>query len=175
MGIPNKTTVLYKQIRREWELLVTGRVIAIDPSCGSSSSMPAYAIYEQGRLLESSIIRLEPDLPLHKRLYTLRHRLDMISPTDILIYEEIPPVRFYGNGRTSAGSQSSLLKSVGVVLASIKADVAIGMRPSVWKKLTQASYVKSDRADAEEMGRIAIEIATHIGIHDRPRERRSLK
>lgn len=83
-------------------------------------------------------------------------RYNSYANYDILIYEEIAPRR-YGGG--SAHGHASLLKSVGTVLSCAPASIAIGLRPTIWKRLVSKSYVKSDEADAMEMGRIAIEIA----------------
>lgn len=165
------TTVLYKEVRRLAPILTTGRVLAIDPSCGSTSSMPAYALYEAGTLVTSEEILLPLEESLHHRLRHLAEELDKLPTADILIYEEIPAVRFHASGRTSAGSQASLLKAVGVVMACAWAKEAIGLRPSVWKRLVRPGYIKSDIADAIEMGYIGIALASHILATNPPRVR----
>src|SRR5574343_1157995 len=93
------TTVLYKEVRRLSPILTEGRVISIDPSCGSSSSMPAYAMYEQGKLVMAEEIPLQVEDTLHHRLRQLAEELDKLPTADILIYEEIPAVRFHASGR----------------------------------------------------------------------------
>jgi hypothetical protein len=179
-SIPRKGTVLYTRVRSMIPALLEGTVVSIDPSCGSSSSMPAYAIYWAGRLLNSGTIQLDIEKPIEQRLYDLglQLRSSITDSVGVLIYEDVPPVRFYKSGRTSAGSQSSLIKSVGTILGTIRADHHVGLRPSVWRRISGPSHVKGDVEDAIEMGRLTIELAryiqaTHPPRSGRGRERRS--
>jgi len=161
----SKGTKLFKEIKDERVCLITGVVLAVDPSCGSISSMPGWAVYSSGQLQDSGTISLPVGETLQLRLQTLAAGLEKIVKVynpDVLVYEDVPAVRFHSSGRTSSGSQASLLKAVGVVLAVPIVSAAIGLRPSVWKRLVSASYTKSDENDAVEMGSIAIKIAQEI-------------
>lgn len=158
----SSSTKLYGQIREHKELLLAGTVLSVDPSCGSLSSMPGYAVHINGILVGSGIIQLDPAQDLGDRLCNLRiylAHLQKVWNPDILIYEEIASRAF--NGRAASG-HASLLKSVGVVLASVEVGGRIGMRPNIWKKLVRPSYRKSDEGDAIEMGFIAIDLARKI-------------
>lgn len=158
-------TKLYKEIKEIRDILTTGVVIAIDPSCGSASSMPGWAVYRLGFLADSGTIELPVGASLQHRLQILAVCLQEISKKylpAVLIYEDVPAVRFHASGRTSSGSQASLLKAVGVVLATAGPIEGVGLSPRVWRRLVSASYVKSDQGDAIEMGLIAINIAKEI-------------
>lgn len=141
------------------EALVSGTVLAVDPSCGSSSSLPGFAVYSAGELIDSGVIPIDisQDLPgrlrqLHNFICSSMHHLSC----DVLVYEDIPPRR-YGGG--SAHGHASLLKSVGTILGAVDHRHAIGLKPAMWTRHKSVDYVKGDEQDAIEMGRIAIAIA----------------
>lgn len=157
-----KTTVAYMAIRKHRDLLLKGTVIAIDPSCGSSSSMPGYAVYRAGDLVTSGTIQLDPTGELWARLRTLAIQLTelyTLYTPDVLIFEQISPRR-YGGG--SAHGHASLLKSVGVVLSIPGPEGVVPLAPRVWKSLTRSAYRKSDEGDAVEMGWITIQQAREM-------------
>lgn len=156
-------TKLYKEIREWKELLLRGRILVIDPSCGSESSQPGWAIYTNGNLEDSGILNINPSEPLWWRLQALFHQLrdlmDECQP-DILVYEEISSRAF--GGRAASG-HASLLKAVGVTLSSVfGVETCIGIRPRTWKALTRPTYRKSDEADAIEMGWVVLQLATQV-------------
>ena len=162
IDIPAPSTVLYKEVKAATHLVLTGRLIAVDPSCGSTSSMPAIAVYERGIFVRSELLFLDTDKSLEERLSDLGHLCSELK-CDVLAYEDIPPVRFHKSGRTSAASQSSLIKALGAILGTITATQYVGLRPSVWKRMTGPNYVKSDEGDATEMGEIVVRVARYIG------------
>ena len=166
LSVVSKGTVIYKEVRKHRNLLATGIVLAIDPSCGSSYSDPGYAVYSAGELQKSGIISLNKSRDLPYRLQQLRQMIlalaDRENP-DALVVEHIPPRRFGGNG--SATAHSSLLQAMGVSLASTNAPVIIRVRPRDWQKLASPVWnrnMKSDIADAEAIGWSVINLAQEI-------------
>ena len=153
--------MLSKQARAYTEVIeasyhiINGVIVAIDPSVGSNSSMPGYAVYDAGKLVESGVFNIAPSGTLPERLtklnYFMRKLLDMYKPS-VLIYEEIPPQR-YGGG--NANAHASLLKSVGVILSISGPMHYVGFTPMSWKKMARSTYIKGDKEDAEEIGYIA--------------------
>lgn len=159
---PSSGTKLWKDIRRNIPAITKGYVLAIDPSSGSmnssgSGSWPGYAIYVAGELRESGVIELESagkDLPY--RLQELAQVLrDEFERPDVLVVEKIA-ARRYGGG--SANSHASLLKAVGVTLAT-PADTVIEVRPQQWRPLRHESWFKDDEQDAIALGHATLEIA----------------
>jgi hypothetical protein len=138
-----------------------GRFVSVDPSCGSSSSQPGYAIYDKGVLVTRGLLEVGVRGDLHTRLHKLATLLRMLRDAyeaDTLVYEDVPP-RHYGRGGGNANAHASLLKSVGTVL-SLGWENVFGIRPTDWKWHARDSYVKGDAEDAEEIGYVAIELAT---------------
>lgn len=156
-------TVLYKSIRTYTKQILEGTLVAIDPSCGSSSSDPGYAIYSNGLLVESGIIPLNKERELAYRLQELRAALfaKFGCPT-VLVVEHIPPRRF---GKGSAVSHASLLQAMGVALASTDSGILLRIRPQDWQRLAAPIWskaTKSDEADAIAIGWAVIRLAREI-------------
>lgn len=158
-----KKTVLHKSVKKYVNEILDGTLVAIDPSCGSSSSDPGYAIYRKGKLEESGIIPLNKDRELPYRLQELRAALsDKFRKLGVLVVEYIPPRRF---GRGSATSHSSLLQAMGVALASTDAEVLLRIRPRDWQRLAAPIWsraTKSDEADAIAIGWAIIRLAREL-------------
>lgn len=175
MAVTGETVVLkdsvreYKDVRSNLKYLLEGVVISIDPSCGSTSSMPGYAVAIRGELVDSGILPIDPLDLLPRRLQVLSYRMrklvDQWQP-DLLVWEDVPPRR-YGGG--SAHGHASLIKSVGVVLSTEGPVAWLGLRPRIWTSDKSSTYVKGDEADAREMLTIAITNARWISEVDPPR------
>ena len=131
MAIPNKTTEIYKRIRPLTSIIQKGTIIAIDPSIGSSSSMPGWAVYHLSELIDSGVLDIDSSLSVYERAQDIHrklHQLYKYYKPDVLIYEEIPdqaympPASTRVNHRPSfatgnnAKAHSTLLKALGVVL-----------------------------------------------------------
>lgn len=151
---------VYDSIQTHVKFLREGVVVAIDPSIGSTSSMPGYAVYRNSKLLTSGIFEITPtdDKPtrLRRLVHLLRDLYNQYDP-DILVYEELSPRR-YGGG--SAHGHASLLKALGAILSVSGPTGSVGLPPTMWTKLKRSGYVKGDAEDAVEMGWIAIDIAS---------------
>lgn len=157
--LPGKKSAIYQHIVEHAKLLANGVVLVIDPSIGSLSSMPGYAVYERGLQLAAGTLTIDPSHSVPARLkevYRQLRNLSKLHRPDICVYEEIP-VSAHG-GRSQVG-HASLLKAVGVTLAAVDARAFIGLLPVVWKNKVREDYVKGDKEDAIAMGYIIVEAA----------------
>lgn len=171
--LPGKKTQIYQHIRDACKELVEGVVLVVDPSIGSSSSLPGYAVYRAGVLLDSGVLEVHVDGTRWHRLKEVYRQLENLSKAwapDVCVYEEIP---VSAHGGRSQVSHASLLLALGVTMAAIEAPAFIGIAPQSWKRLVSADYVKSDEQDAIEMGRIVIDMAAEMLRIDPPRKYRS--
>lgn len=158
MKLPGRYSKVYATLQEHYGLLLRGTVLSIDPSIGSSSSMPGWAVYRRGVYQESGTIAIDvvPEIP--PRLQQLSANMDRLIrewDPDILLYEEIPVM---GHGRNLA-SHVSLLKAVGVIVSRPGPRGYIGIYPTTWKPWVRTTYVKSDEADAVELGWVTLELA----------------
>lgn len=171
----SKTTKAYEPLRRNYKFLTEGSVVCIDPSVGSRSSMPGFAVYYKGELHESGTFQLNPDDPIHVRLNRLNYMVRLLykaAEPDILVYEDVPAQR-YGGG--NANAHASLLKAVGAILSVSGPRDVVGLVPTSWKKMARPEYVKSDENDAIELGYVAISEARRIHAEDPPEGKKTKK
>jgi len=157
-----KTSKAYQNIEDNLQGILEGMVISIDPSIGSSSSMPGWAIYRAGQYVSSGIFEIPVHKSLPDRLRTLANHVRKLYndyPPDVLVYEDIPAQR-YGMG--NAVAHASLLKALGAILSVPGPDGYVGIMPVSWKKLVRDTYEKGDEADAVEIGYVVIECAGQI-------------
>lgn len=142
----NRETNLYKQVKQEWETILNGVFLAIDPSVGSTSSMPGYALFDKGNLIESGIIRVSPTAKKNIRLFSITKSLkEEFKTPDIIAIENIPPISFKGG--MSGWSLVSLQRSIGAIL-SVYDIPYVEVAPSAWQKYKFDGYDKSDENDA---------------------------
>jgi hypothetical protein len=154
-----KTSQVYKEVAENLKGLTEGVVLSIDPSIGSSSSMPGWAVYSESKLIASGTIVLPRMKSIPERLRTLNRamvKLHAEYQADVLVYEEIPAQR---HGMGNAGAHASLLKALGVILSVPGPTGYVGIHPVSWKALVSDQYEKGDEADAREIGRIVIQHA----------------
>lgn len=157
-----KTTKTYKELYKCRKVILNGTFISIDPSIGSRSSMPAWAVYKKGRKIAADTFDINADATLHQRaqeLHSQVYRLYKQYKPKLLVYEDIPD-RAYG-GRSATG-HASLLKAVGIILGVPGPREGVGLRPTVWIPRARKSYVKGDMQDAIEIGYVAIKLAKEI-------------
>lgn len=167
--LPGKATKIYAAIQDAAVLLTEGVVLACDPSIGSASSMPGWACYESGTLVDSGTLDIDASAERWDRLkqvYRLLRNMSRMYKVDACVYEDIPVSAH--SGRSQVG-HASLLMAVGVTMAAIDARKFIGIPPVTWKRLVGPDYVKGDAEDAREMGRIVIAMAQEIRELDPPR------
>lgn len=161
-----KTSKAYQNIEDNLKGILEGVVISIDPSIGSSSSMPGWAVYKEGKYIESGIFEIPIHKSLPERLRILSGRVRKLYNEwlpDVLVYEDIPAQR-YGMG--NAVAHASLLKALGAILSVASEEGGpegyVGIMPVSWKKLVRDTYEKGDENDAVEIGYVVIECAAQI-------------
>lgn len=134
---------LAKEITRYADQILYGSVLSIDPSSGSSGSLPGYSRWESGRLIESGTLRIPPGTRnSHSRLHILRNVMSGLVAPDILIVEAISP------GMGAHMISKSLLHACGVIISTWDIPV-LEVAPMTWKaRIDKEKYLKSDAADA---------------------------
>ncbi len=168
----SKTSQAYIAVAEHYYKILNGIVVTIDPSIGSTSSMPGYAVHIAGVLQESGVLKIDRSGSIPQRLQELTHRLRKLYSTwnpDVLVYEDIPSQRFGGG---NANAHASLLKAVGATLSVSGPECYVGITPSSWKKMARPEYVKSDENDALEISYIVLQEAARIGELEEARKSR---
>lgn len=161
----SKSSMAYDQISKARLALTQGVAVCIDPSIGSSSSMPGIAVYVAGNLVASGTLDLNPNGALPQKAQKLHHAVRTLYKEwepDVLVYEEIA---VQGAGR-SISSHVTLLQAVGIILSVSGPKQYVGIYPVSWKKLVRPEYSKSDSNDAIELGYVCIQQAREIIAED---------
>jgi hypothetical protein len=147
------------------ELLRNGRVLSIDPSSGSKSSMPGFAFFNSAQLISCGILEIDYRKPLWYKLGVLGSILRNNFPqVDALLVEQIAP--FMSSAGTDFKNKAvvNLHKSIGALFASITPQVCIEVPIPSWKawirkKGIEDSYEKTDANDALVLGLVTLEMA----------------
>jgi hypothetical protein len=146
---PKGCAPFYKFVDDHQETILSGCLVAVDPSSGRSSP-PGFAIFAGGELQTKGTIRIDSRLDLYQRLQVINDKVAAITPVvpDVLVVEEIQK-------RTA---HVSLLFAVGATFGASRSPRAIQVPVCVWKAVAQTvpHYEKDDAADAEMMGLSAI-------------------
>lgn len=157
----NKKSKLYQAVAALSPELCIGTVLVIDPSIGSTSSSPGWAVYQRGSLIDSGIIHTGGShLHLWQRARRLKGALETLCNEyciDVLVYEDIPATSGFNQNAIA-----SLLKAVGIVLACTTSSHVLGVHPASWKNYVRPEYTKGDKEDAIEIGHIVISLAARI-------------
>lgn len=148
-------------MKYNYENIMKGRVLVIDPSSGGSTSLPAYCIIEAGKIQKA--VEVPVSAKLRTRNSYVAHRLREIGKTlqdrfrdehfDILAVEMI---YHQPSESTVLLSFQSLNMSIGAVHASIAADYRMVMPPWEWHKLMPKGYKKTDLGDVKLMAKALI-------------------
>lgn len=151
----------YKQMIKDCQdCLLTGKLLAIDPSTGSRSSMPGYAVFNKGELIESGIIEVDLAGNRAEKLYeinrTLREEFD--GPFDVVAVESAG----YFVNKMSATSVLSLQRAIGAIIAAHPVKCLIEVPSNSWQKYVFPGYVKGDENDAICIGLCVIAIAKEL-------------
>jgi hypothetical protein len=137
-----------KKCRKHAPIILSGRILAIDPASGGTS-LPGYAFYEAGELKDSGVIKLDQKAPFQNRLHELSQSYfelcGGVTP-DVLVVEKIrgPRAHIY------------LKWAVGITIAAVNANVNLECPHATWFRYKPDDYVKSDKMDAECIGRAAV-------------------
>jgi hypothetical protein len=149
-------------------LIVTGRLLAIDPSVGSANSMPGYAVFEAGKLVENGTIQVDHKEPVSKRLHEINRclREDFERP-DVVAIEMPPLINLRGMGhRMNAVSRAGLQRGIGAAIAAWPVDHIVEIPPASWSKFKPADYVKGDAQDALVIGLAVLALAARTPIKE---------
>lgn len=146
-----------------------GTLLCVDPSSGSLGSLPGYAVFKKGLLVDAGIIALPRGTrAIANRLWQLHRALhDEFEQPDLLAVEWIAPVFPTAKGRDGrAGhfthkSASSLTKSVGAIM-SVWDVPTIEPTPATWHSITPPGYVKSDCHDAQMLGWACLTVLARV-------------
>jgi hypothetical protein len=131
------------------ELILNGKLLALDPSCISTSSLPGWAEFEGGVLKDAGVIDgVPPTAALHLRLKHIHDIITQEFDADVCVMEAI----------TSGGKKNmdSTLKAVGSMIGAVNTDIIIQISPLAWQSWCRQNnydWVKDDHKDAEALGR----------------------
>lgn len=134
------------------DILLKGKVLVLDPSCISTSSLPGWAEFLCGELVDAGVIDgISPGRPLAERLQFLHNQITENFDTDLLIIEAI----------TSGGQKNmdSTLQARGVMIGAVNTDKIISISPKAWQTWVKQHYKewkKDDHEDAIAMGKCII-------------------
>jgi hypothetical protein len=141
------------EVEQYQDILANGEMLAVDPSSGSQGSLPGYALFRKGQLVDAGTIELpRGSRPLANRLFLLRETLEKaFQKPDLLTIELISPVMPAKGGAFLHKHASSLIKAVGSILSTWDVPV-LEVSPMTWHSMTPPEYKKGDIADACMIG-----------------------
>lgn len=158
-----------KRIKGLKDVILEGTVLAIDPSCISSSSNPGYALYKKGKLKSSGEIdHIHYNQPLEDRLQLLgKYCREEFEEPDVLAIEHIQM-----GGRIN---MQSTIRATGAIMGNFECEI-VSISPLAWQAYVlkllnlegETEYekyqhykreYKSDIEDAKWIGRCIIELA----------------
>ena len=158
----SKTSKIYQNVKKYYQEVLTGTLIAFDPSSGSQESMPGYAIFIGGKLVESGVIKLRPQDSKNVRLYSISESIRAEFPkADVVAIEKIPPVSYNRKGAMSGWALVALQRSVGAIMSCFSCSY-IEVAPASWQKYKFEGYNKSDEHDSICIGLACIGIAQEV-------------
>ena len=149
---------LISSIKSKLEEIRDGYLLCIDPSIGSGSSMPGYAIFYGMEFAESGTIYVTPSWPAHIRLQAIAECIRTEFETPDVAAVEALPVRAIGRGRSRRG-HASLLQAAGAIASALPTPNLIYVDPRIWHSEVGDDYVKGDAEDAEAIGDTIIRLA----------------
>lgn len=143
--------------------IIDGTLLAIDPSTGSESSLPGYAVFQNGQLVESGVITLDLAGNRAQRLYeinrTIREDFSQYK-FDAIAVEDIG----YFMGKMNARAVVSLQRAVGAIIAAYPTECLIEVPSNAWQKHRFKGYVKGDEQDAICIGLCVINTAISMRV-----------
>jgi hypothetical protein len=155
--------------------IMNGTLLAIDPSCVSSSSVPGYAIYRNGNFVEGGVLNIKYHADLYVRLSRIRTVLQQeFKDVDVVVIEKPPIVPLYSKMQAvSKGkiwmnmkSINSLTQAIGAFKCSFPEHIpVIDVAAGVWTHTAKVNHfkeIKADDTDAIAIGMAAITILKEI-------------
>jgi hypothetical protein len=152
---PSGFAPFYMKVRQHANQILTGTVIALDPSSGGTSN-PGFSIWVAGELLTSGEITFgKKRLPVYDRLQILHDKVSKLTPNppDVFALEMI---------RGQGGFSSHYLHwGIGATIAAARTSAVIETPMHAWKAVAKVTpgYIKGDAADAECIGHAIILLA----------------
>lgn len=167
----NTSSNSFKMIAPHAELILSGTILAIDPSTGSKSSMPGYALFVKGKLKECGIIEVDPSLSKTKRLSEINRTLrEDFNIPDILACEYIPPVK-YGRGGMNSISLMGLQRAIGATMAAFPDSELIEVATKFW--MTHHNWKEWKKGDVDDAIAIGMAVInTAIFELERPKNKK---
>jgi len=157
-----KKPKFHTQIEKAGPTCLKGTLLAFDPSTGSHSSMPGYAIFKNGELVESGIIQVNPSARRNVRLFSITESLRTEFPKpDIIAIENIPPVRYSRAGSMGGWALVAIQRSIGAIISCFDCEY-VEVSPKAWQNYKFHGYEKSDEHDAICIGLCVIETAKKL-------------
>ena len=156
------------QVREVKNYLLGGHTLAIDPSSGSSGSMPGWALFDRGTCVDSGTIEVARDGSyFNKQLHSLNTCLrEQFSQPDVLVIEHVAPI-FSGGKHAQFANTHKLHQGIGATMAAFNCPM-VSIPPMIWKKYAPENYVKTDEHDAIMLGVAAISTACLLEELDIP-------
>ena len=149
---PRGYAEFYHDVQVHKTKILTGLVIALDPSSGGSSQ-PGFAIYRAGELITSGELAI-PKKSIYERLQLLHEQVSKLTPDvpDVFAIEEIRGQRF---------SHDYLKYAVGVSMAAARTTTILEVPINCWRALAKADphYIKGNAVDSELIGETVIRLA----------------
>lgn len=165
--VSKKQTQAQQSITSCKSLILSGTLLAIDPSSGSRGSMPGYAFFRAGVCEEWGIIQLDHKQSLKEKLWNLGNWLRVKYPkVDVLIMENIPPFMSSAGTGFKNAAVVNLHKSIGAVFSAVYSSMCIEVTPQSWHawlrhKGLEDTYDKNDANDALILALYTLENAGH--------------
>lgn len=142
---PQGMALFYRALRVLSPEILGGTLVTIDPSIGSSSSQPGYAVAHAGVLQITGTLRIDPKETVYKRCRSVYDTVSVLipSPPDVLGIEALPAA--FANQKT--------IWAVSLSIAAADATQTLEIPIPFWKAYarTCAWYQKGDAADARAM------------------------
>jgi hypothetical protein len=139
------------QVKAAADKILSGFLLALDPSSGGKGSAPGYAIFHAGELQSSGEIYL-PYKVAYERLNSLFDELKKLvpDPPDVCCIEEIRGVGKF--------APIQLVWSVGVSMVAVRSPILIETPILQWRALAAVTpeYKKDNAADAIMIGKAVI-------------------
>ena len=152
-----KKSKTFIKVSKLTDPILNGKMLAIDPSTGSASSMPGYALYENAELVESGIFEIDPRRRNYRFYDIARILREEFPPVDLLAVEYIPAIRYKGG--VSQTTVMKLGKAVGAILSAKEWPNIIEVPTASWKWHKPDNYEKTDEWDAITIGLCCINLA----------------
>jgi hypothetical protein len=149
-------TKAVKRLTRYKKAILEGCFVAIDPSCVSQSSLPGYALFQEGECIETGVLDIPYHPSLSRRLYRINKLIERcFGDVDLAIIEEVPrkPLR---KSKTmtfgmSSVSFNSLQRAIGAIMCAFPEEIPVtSLEASVWHMIAKRNDWKVNKEDDED-------------------------